>query len=151
MAISCEMVPRLNNGEESELYKELSKLNPNDRYLVNLIYAHYSVTGVDVHMDNAGYRNHNKQGQHRAKDVMQYFDVYSITREATKAVDVANRIGSVDSNGKLIDFTDSEDALRRAIQANQVYGRTPDAKNPVSGTVSFVVRKGDKFNIYTLA
>lgn len=127
------------NGEASKLYKDLLKKIKN-RPLTNLIYAAYLQQGVAAQMDNQGFRV-NKQGQHDANAVMQYFDVNSMKIEASKVGDVARRIGARDSSGDLVDFTDAKDALQRAAQSNST----------TKGVVSYVVRHGDIFNILTEA
>lgn len=127
------------NGEASKLYKDLLKKIKN-RPLTNLIYAAYLQQGVAAQMDNQGFRV-NKQGQHDANAVMQYFDVNSMKIEASKVGDIARRIGARDSSGDLVDFTDAKDALQRAAQSN----------SNTKGVVSYVVRHGDIFNILTEA
>lgn len=136
--IQCDMYPEV-NGEASKLYKDLLKKIKN-RPLTNLIYAAYLQQGVAAQMDNQGFRV-NKQGQHDANAVMQYFDVNSMKIEASKIGDVARRIGARDSSGDLVDFTDAKDALQRAAQSNST----------TKGTVSYVVQHGDIFNILTEA
>lgn len=148
MAIQCEMYPKVGN-EDSKLYKELIKLIK-DRPLTNLIYACYLQQGVDTQMKGLGYKT-NSQGQHSGKDVMQYFDVYSMKNEAAKVSEVAMRIGARDQNGNQIDFTDSEDALNKAMQANNTYNRSTQSQHTMNGVVAFVERRGDKFNILTLS
>lgn len=136
--VQCDMYPEV-NGEDSKLYKGLLKRIKN-RPLTNLIYAAYLQQGVAAQMDNQGFRVNN-QGQHDANAVMQYFDVNSMKIEASKALDVAMRIGARDSSGDLVDFTDAKDALQRAAQSNAT----------TKGVVSYVVQHGDIFNILTEA
>lgn len=136
--VHCDMYPKV-NGEPSKLYRDLLKRIKN-RPLANLIYAAYLQQGVAAQMDNQGFRV-NKQGQHDALAVMQYFDVNSMKIEASKIGDVARRIGARDSSGDLVDFTDAKDALQRAAQSNAA----------TKGTVSYVVQHGDVFNILTEA
>lgn len=136
--VQCDMYPEV-NGEPSKLYKDLLKKIKN-RPLTNLIYAAYLQQGVAAQMDNQGFRV-NSQGQHEANAVIQYFDVNSMKIEATKAGEVARRIGARDSSGNLVDFTDAKDALQRAAQSNST----------TTGVVSYVVQHGDVFNILTEA
>lgn len=136
--VQCDMYPEV-NGEPSRLYKDLLKKIKN-RPLTNLIYAAYLQQGVAAQMDNQGFRV-NKQGQHEANAVIQYFDVNSMKIEASKAGDVARRIGARDSSGDLVDFTDAKDALQIAAQSNAT----------TTGVVSYVVQHGDIFNILTEA
>lgn len=61
--------------------------------------------------------------------------------EATKAGEVARRIGARDNSGNLVDFTDAKSALQIAAQSNST----------TTGVVSYVVQHGDIFNILTEA
>lgn len=136
--VQCDMYPEV-NGEPSKLYKDLLKKIKN-RPLTNLIYAAYLQQGVAAQMDNQGFRV-NSQGQHEANAVIQYFDVNSMKIEATKAGEVARRIGARDNSGNLVDFTDAKSALQIAAQSNST----------TTGVVSYVVQHGDIFNILTEA
>lgn len=130
----CILFPQV-NGEESTLYKDLLKRIPS-RPLTNFIYAAYLQPGVAAQITNNGFEV-NKQGQHDAKAVMQFFSVNSMRLEANKVSSVATSIGAKDALGNFIDFTDEKDALQKAAQANSTY----------KGIVSYVVRNGDVFNI----
>ena len=136
--VKCEMYPEV-NGEDSKLYKDLLKKIKN-RPLTNLIYAAYLQQGVAAEMNNQGFRV-NKQGQHDANAVYQFFDVGSIKNEAGIASEIARRIGARDSSGDLVDFTDAKEALQIAAQSNAT----------TKGVVSYVVQHGDIFNILTEA
>lgn len=136
--VKCEMYPEV-NGEDSKLYKDLLKKIKN-RPLTNLIYAAYLQQGVAAQMNNQGFRV-NKQGQHDATAVYQFFDVDSIKNEAGIASEIARRIGARDSSGDLVDFTDAKEALQIAAQSNAT----------TKGVVSYVVQHGDIFNILTEA
>lgn len=136
--VKCEMYPEV-NGEDSKLYKDLLKKIKN-RPLTNLIYAAYLQQGVAAQMNNQGFRV-NKQGQHDATAVYQFFDVNSIKNEAGIASEIARRIGARDSSGDLVDFTDAKKALQIAAQSNAT----------TKGVVSYVVQHGDIFNILTEA
>lgn len=132
------MYPKV-NGEPSKMYQDLLKRIKN-RPLTNLIYAAYLQQGVAAQMNNQGYRV-NKQGQHDANAVYQYFGIDSMKLEVGKIRDVDMRIGARDSSGDLVDFTDAKDALQRAAQSNST----------TKGVVSYVVQHGDVFNILTEA
>ena len=136
--VQCEMYPEV-NGEASKLYKDLLKKIGN-RPLTNFIYAAYLQQGVAAQMNNQGFRV-NKQGQHDANAVYQFFNVNSIKTETGQISDVARRIGARNSSGDLVDFTDAKDALQRAAQSNST----------TSGVVSYVVQHNDVFNILTEA
>lgn len=133
----CIMFPEV-NGEDSKLYKDLlSRIN--NRPLTNFIYACYLQKGVAEQMNNAGFKV-NKQGQHNAREVMQFFDTASMQKDIGKMFDTALQIGSKDANGDFIDYNNAKEALEKANQAN----------NTMKGVVAFVVQKGDVFNIYTV-
>ena len=136
--IQCEMYPKV-DGKDSKLYKDLLKKTKN-RPLTNLIYAAYLQQGVADKMSDQGFRV-NKQGQHDANAVMQILDVNSMKIEASKANEIARRIGARDSSGDLVDFTDAKEALQIAAQSNTT----------TTGVVSYVIQHGDIFNILTEA
>ena len=134
----CDLYPEV-NGEDSKLYKDLlEKLI--SRPLSNLIYAAYLQQGVAAQMNQKGFKV-NKQGQHSAKAVIQYFDANSMKNEAGKASDIAMRIGAKDSSGNLVNFTSAKEALQKAAQSN----------SNTRGVVSYVVQRGNSFNIITEA
>lgn len=135
---NCTLYPEV-NGEASKLYKDLLKKIPN-RPLVNYIYAAYLQQGVAANMSRQGFKT-NKQGQHDATAVMQYFDVINMENESAKAWTVAKQIGARDSSGDLVNFTNVKEALEKAAQANHSF----------VGTVSYVVPHGDSLNILTEA
>ena len=90
---SCELVPKVkvvnsNNQieeQDSELYKGLSKLIKH-RPTTNLIYAYYLQNGVDAQMENTGKYKKNHQGQFRAKDVYDFFNVAQMINESMEVV-----------------------------------------------------------------
>lgn len=134
---SCARYPLLSNGEPSEMYKELLRLTKN-RPLANLIYASYLQQGVDAQMDNLGLER-NKQQQHSGKDVYNFFNVNQMKLEMAKSKISSTALlkGTIDSTGKLIDFTDAEQALRIA----------EDINNTTQGQIAYVVQKGNSFNV----
>lgn len=138
---SCELFPKVNNNEDSILYKELLKLIA-DRPLTNLIYAAYSQQGVAAQMDSFGYKQ-NKQGQHSGKDVYTFFDVATMLNEGTLSGtnQIAKAAGAMDSYGNLTEYTDARQALNVAAQIN----------SSSKGAVAFVSQVGDKFNVNVVA
>lgn len=134
MKDQCKLYP-LVDGKPSKLYKDLlDKLN--NRPLTNLIYAAYLQPGVADKLRTQGY-SVNKQGEHDVTAVMQFFDVNNMKLEASKINDVARRFGTKDNLGDLIDFSDAEKAMEKALSIN----------SNTKGTVAFVVQHGDKFNV----
>ena len=123
------------DGKPSTLHKELLKKIPN-RPLANLIYASYLQKGVADRMSNQGFKK-NKQGQHDAADVMQFFKVAEIQNQVAKLSELEQTIGAKDSNMDFINYTDAKEALDKAVQANIDH----------DGIVARVVKKGDSYNI----
>ena len=99
MGVSCELYPKVANGSDSVLYKELLK-KTNNRPLTNLIYASYLIEEVAAQMDADG-KKRNKQGQHSAEDVYRWFKVSEMTNEAVDIVSISARIGSKNSSNEL--------------------------------------------------
>ena len=128
------MVPNVPGTQEaSEMYKDLNGLTKN-RPLTNFIYASYLQPGVAEKMDALGYRR-SSQGQHRANDIYNYFEI-SKFKEAVTVKAQSQIEGFSDSTGTLIDF-DSYDAYVKAQTFN----------NANAGRVAYVVQHGNKFNI----
>lgn len=123
------------DGKPSTLHKELLKKIPN-RPLANLIYASYLQQGVADRMSTQGYKK-NKQGQHNATDVMNYFKVAEIQNQVAKLSEIEQTIGAKDSNMDFINYTNAKEAIDKAVEAN--------INN--EGIVARVVRKGDVYNI----
>ena len=134
---SCILYPDAPNGEESRLYKKLLKKLP-DRPLANWFYAYYNMPNSNIasRMDQAGYQR-NSQGQHNAEDLLKFLDYGAIEAEVANLSSAEIQIGAVDTNGKRIDFTNAEDALRKA----------DDFNNNHKGLVATVVQHGDIYNI----
>lgn len=135
---SCIWVPYIND-KPSKLYKDLEKKIISNRPLVNYIYASYLQSGVDAQMDNMGMRDKDSLGQHRADDVMRFFDVIEMQTQSTDIgiSRLSQRIGATDDYGHLIDFDDASVALGIATRTN--------ANN--KGVIAYVTQHSDKFNI----
>lgn len=129
----CLAWPLVNNGP-STMYKEILKLTKN-KALANYIYAAYLQTGVAAQMDSRG-KKRNKQNQHSAKDVMEFFDVASMQNETTHLYTAELNL-SKDSSGNTINYTDANEALDKARTFNE----------SSKGFVASVVQVGDHFNI----
>ena len=137
MGVSCELYPKVADGSDSVLYKELLK-KTNNRPLTNLIYASYLIEEVAAQMD-AGGKKRNKQGQHNAEDVYRWFKVSEMTNEAVDIVSISTRIGSKNSSNEYIIYQNSEDALEKAVNFNN------ESEN--KGAVAYVVKKDNGYII----
>ena len=131
---SCILYPEAPNGESSRMYKKLlEKLK--DRPLANWFYAVYNVrAGKD--MDNAGIER-NRQGEHNVEDVLKFLDYSTIEKDIANLSMAEIQLGAVDMNGKRVDFTNAEDALKKA----------DDFNNNHKGLAATVVQHGDIYNI----
>lgn len=132
---TCILYPEAPNGESSRMYKKLlEKLK--DRPLANWMYAAYNVSDIADKMDQAGIER-NRQGEHNAEDVLKFLDYNTIEREISNLSTAELQLGAVDFNGKRVDFTNAEDALRKA----------DDFNNNHKGLTATVVQHGDVYNI----
>lgn len=134
MGKKCDLYPTV-NGEDSQLYKELSRL-VNSRPLVNYIYAAYLQEEVAAEMDARG-KKRNAQNQHTAKDVYEFFDVSKMINETLDIYTAKLNLGAIDNTGEVINYTSAKEALSKAQQFNETS----------SGLVASVIQKDDKFNI----
>lgn len=132
MGVSCELYPKVADGSDSVLYKELLK-KTNNRPLTNLIYASYLIEEVAAQMDAIGKRR-NKQGQHNAEDVYRWFKVSEMTAEAIDINSISVRIGAKNSSNEYIVYQNSEEALEKVVNFNN------ESEN--KGVVAYVI-KGD--------
>lgn len=134
---SCILYPDAPNGDPSRLYKDLLKKLP-DRPIANWFYAYYNMPTSDIpdKMDQAGYKR-NSQGQHNASDLLKYLDFATMQSELANFPFAEKQAGAVDNNGNRIDYTNGEDALRKADDFNDNH----------KGLVATVVQHGDIFNI----
>jgi hypothetical protein len=132
---TCILHPEAPNGEPSGMYNKLLEILKN-RPLANWFYAAYKTNNSADHMDQAGMKR-NLQGEHKAEDVLKFFDYASMEKEIANLPLAEYQLGAVDSNGKRIDFTNAEDALQKADNFN----------NSHSGLMADVVKRGDNYNI----
>lgn len=137
MGVSCELYPKVADGSDSVLYKELLK-KTNNRPLTNLIYASYLIEEVAAQMDASG-KKRNKQGQHNAKEVYGWFKVSEMTNEAVDIISISTRIGSKNSLNEYIIYQNSEEALEKAVNFNN------ESEN--KGAVAYVVKKDNGYII----
>lgn len=132
---TCILYPEAPNGEPSRVYKNLLKRLEN-RPLANYIYAVYRTNNTADNMDKANYKR-NLQGEHNMEDIIEYLDVNAMQSEVGKLSEMELSLGAIDSNGNRVDFTNAEDALRKA----------DDFNNNHKGLSAIVVQHGDIFNI----
>lgn len=134
---SCILNPEAPNGDDSRLYRDLLKIIK-DRPITNYFYASYLAADKTVAnaMDNAGY-DKNSQGEHNAADLLKFLDFNKIQEDMTHLPTAELQLGSVDSNGQRVDFTNAEDALRKADDFNKKH----------KGLVANVIQHGDVYNI----
>lgn len=137
MGVSCELYPKVADGNDSVLYKELLK-KTNNRPLTNLIYASYLIEEVAAQMDAEG-KKRNKQGQHNAEDVYRWFKVSEMSNEAIDIVSISARIGSKNSSNEYIVYQNSEEALEKAVNFNN------ESEN--KGVVAYVVKRDNGYII----
>lgn len=135
MAKSCILYPEV-NGEASKLYKDLLGKAKLSRPLVNYLYSAYLSSNTADAMDNAGYTR-NSQGQHNYNDVLKFLDFAKMQNEMGSLASAERQLGSVDMNGKRVDFTDSMNAFTKADNFNDTH----------TGLVATVVQHGDLYNI----
>lgn len=147
-ATSCVSIPQI-GGEDSILYRGLQKA-AKGRPNTNWAYCAYLYPGVADAMDNDGYKRNN-QGQHNARDVAAFLDLASMSTQRLNLDEIAKRFGATDDvTGNLIDFTDSEKALKIAKKINDTYAGK--SKSPVarSGAVAYVTQNSGIFNVIVL-
>lgn len=131
---TCILYPEAPNGEPSRMYKKLlEKLK--DRPLTNWFYAVYNVRGA-TDMDNAGFER-NTQGEHKADDVLNFLNYADIEKDIANLSMSELQLGAIDMSGKRTDFTNAEDALRKAEDFNKNH----------KGLIAIVVQHGDVYNI----
>lgn len=131
---TCILYPEAPNGESSRMYQDLLK-RLQDRPLANLIYAIYKVKGAEG-MENAGIAKNN-QGEHSMDDVLNFIDFKSWEKDIANLSQAALHLGAIDSNGRSVDFTNAEEALRKADDFNKNH----------TGLTAKVVQHGDIYNI----
>ena len=132
---TCILHPEAPNGEPSGMYKDLVEKLKN-RPLANWFYAAYQTNNSADLMDKAGMKR-NLQGEHKAEDVLKFFDYAAMEKEIVTLPMAEYQMGATDSNGKRIDYTNAEDALQKADNFNSNH----------SGLVANVVKRGDIYHI----
>ena len=140
---NCILYPEAPNGESSRVYKKLLKRLKN-RHLVNYLYAVYRTNDTAKYMDEAKDSNgnlkyhRNTQDEHEAEDILDYLNYDQMQRElADNLSTVELSLGAIDMSGNRVDFTNAEDALRKADDFNENH----------KAYSAIVVQHGDIYNI----
>lgn len=131
---SCILYPEAPNGDASRLYKDLLK-KVVDRPMANWLYAAYKVSGAAA-MKNTNIKE-NSQGEHNVEDYLAFIDYKSMVKEMGDLHLAERQLGAVDNNGNRVDFSDAEDALKKADDFNTNH-------NALKATV---IQHGDVYNI----
>ena len=138
---SCVFYPEV-NGKRSKLYKDLLDKHGLSRPMTNYIYARYLVSNMGNLMDSdpRGYKR-NSQGEHKAKDVLDFINISALMRELTDITKAEIDIQAIDSNGKRIDYYNAQEALEKA----EAFNRDPDHKALIAYVRQY--GNGDMYNI----
>lgn len=132
----CKLFPETKSGEISNSYKELLKLLPSNRNLVNYLYAASLQKSIQDAMEKSGYIK-NSQDEFNGKDVYDFFNAQTIVSESNRITDAEIAAHAKDKNLNIIDYDSYEEAFRNVLDFN----------SKSKGMIAEVVRTGDKFNI----
>lgn len=132
---SCALAPRI-EGDNSKLYEGLLELKVG-RPVANLIYASYIQSGVAEELDSQGYKR-NRQGQHSAKAVYEFFNIAKMTNEASDITRAKIELGAIDDNGERVNIQDLVDAADKVKKFNNKY----------TGLVASIYYNGKDFYYY---
>lgn len=140
----CELTPKVTvDGKkvDSFLYRETEKRS-NDRPLTNLVYASYLQQGVAAKLDAMG-KKRNKQGQHRATDVWEFFEVTRMQNETTDGVKSVEGYDVKDLDGEYIVYPFSEGM--KLLDAVHTYNS--GTINNKKGTIAVLTKKENGYSI----
>ena len=140
----CELTPKVTvDGKkvDSFLYRETEKRS-NDRPLTNLVYASYLQQGVAAKLDAMG-KKRNKQGQHRATDVWEFFEVTRMQNETTDSVKSVEGYDVKDLDGEYIVYPFSEGM--KLLDAVHTYNS--GTINNKKGTIAVLTKKENGYSI----
>lgn len=140
----CELVPKVTIGDksvDSYLYKDLEKRSK-DRPLTNLVYSSYLQQGVASKLDQMG-KKRNKQGQHTARDVWEFFDVTTMQNEKPDGIKSVEGYNVKDENGDYIVYPFSEGY--KLLDAVNKYNSTSEGK--VKGTMAILSKRENGYSI----
>jgi hypothetical protein len=140
----CELVPKVTIGDksvDSYLYKDLEKRSK-DRPLTNLVYSSYLQPGVAGKLDQMG-KKRNKQGQHIARDVWEFFDVTTMQNEKPDGIKSVEGYNVKDENGEYVVYPFSEGY--KLLDAVNKYNSTSEGK--VKGTMAILSKRENGYSI----
>lgn len=137
---SCILWPEV-NGKPSKLYKDMLNHTKN-RQLTNLLYSAYEANPAVVQQLDAQKKTRDYLGQHRVEDVLNFFQYNKMLLEISDIDTIAFQAGAIDSDGKMIDYSDAKEALERADNINTNY------KGVVATVDKHDSTNGPVYNIY---
>lgn len=140
----CELVPKVTIGDksvDSYLYIDLEKRSK-DRPLTNLVYSSYLQPGVAGKLDQMG-KKRNKQGQHTARDVWEFFDVTTMQNEKPDGIKSVEGYAVKDENGEYIVYPFSEGY--KLLDAVNKYNSASEGK--VKGTMAILAKRENGYSI----
>lgn len=140
----CELVPKVTIGDksvDSYLYKDLEERSK-DRPLTNLVYSSYLQQGVAGKLDQMG-KKRNKQGQHTARDVWEFFDVTTMQNEKPDGIKSVEGYDVKDENGEYIVYPFSEGY--KLLDAVNKYNSASEGK--VKGTMAILAKRENGYSI----
>lgn len=140
----CELVPKVTIGDksvDSYLYKDLEKRSK-DRPLTNLVYSSYLQQGVASKLDQMG-KKRNKQGQHTARDVWEFFDVTTMQNEKPDGIKSVEGYNVKDENGEYVVYPFSEGY--KLLDAVNKYNSASEGK--VKGTMAILSKRENGYSI----
>lgn len=140
----CELVPKVTIGDksvDSYLYKDLEERSK-DRPLTNLVYSSYLQQGVASKLDQMG-KKRNKQGQHIARDVWEFFDVTTMQNEKPDGIKSVEGYNVKDENGEYVVYPFSEGY--KLLDAVNRYNSASEGK--VKGTMAILSKRENGYSI----
>lgn len=140
----CELVPKVTIGDksvDSYLYKDLEERSK-DRPLTNLVYSSYLQQGVASRLDQMG-KKRNKQGQHIARDVWEFFDVTTMQNEKPDGIKSVEGYNVKDENGEYIVYPFSEGY--KLLDAVNKYNSASEGK--IKGTMAVLSKRENGYSI----
>lgn len=147
---SCLLAPPVEGSNKpSLLYKEMAN-KIKDRSLLNYIYGYYLFSKVGEKLDSLG-KTRNEQGQHSAKDVLEFLNVSGLINKSSNA-NLTNAkifLGAVDSNGNTKYYTDVNEILKKCTDFNSgTRTENPGISDEnITPFIAYVAKHMDKYQI----
>lgn len=141
----CVLTPKVTVGDkavDSSLYIGLSD-RIKDKPLTNLVYASYLQPKVALELDQMG-KKRNKQGQHIAIDVFDFFDVNKMLNEKTDTIKAIGNYHIKDEEGEYIIYPFSEG--KQLLDAVHVFNST-EVNHNKRGIIATLIRRNDGYSI----